>query len=115
MSLTKWDVGQCLIKCADTLHEEEDDLREAGYEELAKMLHECRLTIGDHFNKFGSHEFGLPAHDQTTKASLRRCEPCGGPGPSLWDPKTGRYSCKKCHSQPNDPFFVDFERRTRGL
>lgn len=37
---------------------------------------------------------------------LRRCEACSGAGPCLWDRRTGRYSCRDCHSEPDDPFFT---------
>jgi len=37
---------------------------------------------------------------------MRRCEPCGGPGPCLWDRPSGRYACQDCHSEPDDEFFT---------
>ena len=40
-------------------------------------------------------------HEST---GLRKCEACHGPGPALWDPPTQRYTCKQCHSEPEDPF-----------
>lgn len=58
--MTDYDVGQSLIKCADTLSEEESDLREAGKHAMADVLKDCRLKIGTLFNKHGSHVFGLP-------------------------------------------------------
>lgn len=112
-ALTPWEAGQCLISSADQLSEDEKELRQAGFKELADMLHECRLKIGDHFNKLGTHDFGLPAHPDGRPSGLKKCEPCGGSGPVLWDPKTGQYACKKCHSQPSDPFFTEAERRMR--
>lgn len=59
MSLTKWEVGQELIKCADVLGEAESECEGAGYKDLAEVLRKCRLEIGFHFNKLGSHDFGL--------------------------------------------------------
>ena len=64
MSLTPWDIGQELIKCADQLLDSEKDLRAEGHTKLANMLRECRKTIGDHFNILGSHSFGLLSHDE---------------------------------------------------
>lgn len=37
---------------------------------------------------------------------LRRCEVCYGPGPALHDNTAQRYLCKKCHSTPDDPYFL---------
>ena len=37
---------------------------------------------------------------------MRRCEPCQGPGPCLWDPRSGVYACSGCHSDPADAFFA---------
>lgn len=42
-------------------------------------------------------------------SGLRKCEPCGRPGPCLWDPMTGRYACVGCHSDPADTFFKNYE------
>lgn len=62
-SMTAWDVGQVLIKCADELSEGEHDLRKENYIELAEILKDCRLKIGTAFNKHGSHVFGLPSEN----------------------------------------------------
>lgn len=61
MKLTDWEAGQELIKASDCLGECYSELKET-HPRLAEIIHECRLTIGDHFNKLGSHEFGLPSH-----------------------------------------------------
>lgn len=48
-----------------------------------------------------------PAPKQDTdEQGWRRCEVCGGPGPTLYDETPGaknfaRYCCKKCHSTPD--------------
>lgn len=60
--MTKWDEGQVLIKASDCLFECAAELK-ATQPAFAEMLREMGLTIGDHFNKFGSHNFGLRAHD----------------------------------------------------
>jgi hypothetical protein len=65
--LTKWEAGQCLIAAADALWEDEQDLRKAGHRKLAAVLKDCRLTIGDHFNNLGAHDFGLADHDHPRK------------------------------------------------
>jgi hypothetical protein len=62
--MTTWEAGQELIACADQIADSEKDLRDAGFVELAAMLHECRLIIGDRFNQLGSHNFGLPDHEK---------------------------------------------------
>lgn len=64
MKLTRWEVGQSLLKSVDALDECEVDLRLAGYRKLAGVLRECRLTIGDHFNAGGSHSFAVPSHSK---------------------------------------------------
>lgn len=38
--------------------------------------------------------------------TIRKCEKCLGPGPTLWDESCQRMLCCKCHSTPNDEFFV---------
>lgn len=65
--LTRWELGECLCGCADKLLDTEKELKQGGYPKLARMLRECRLTIGDHFNELGEHDFGLPAHKKKRK------------------------------------------------
>lgn len=38
--------------------------------------------------------------------TIRKCEKCHGPGPTLWDVSDQRMLCVKCHSTPDDEFFV---------
>jgi hypothetical protein len=66
-------------------------LRAAGYD---------HAFIGDVIDMTGIGLVALPT-------TLRRCEPCNGPGPTLWDPKSLRYACVRCHSDPNDSFFSE--------
>lgn len=46
-----------------------------------------------------------PPTEGAKSQGRRRCERCGGPGPVLWDPIGGGYSCQQHHSSPNDRFF----------
>lgn len=58
--MTRWEAGQILIDCNDKLEEGESELKDEGYTELAEKLRLINLQIGDLFNEWGSHEFGLP-------------------------------------------------------
>lgn len=60
--LTKWDEGQILIKASDNLFECAVELRPTQ-PELAQLLHHMGCKVGDAFNKFGSHVFGLRGTD----------------------------------------------------
>lgn len=37
--------------------------------------------------------------------TMRTCEHCHGPGPSLWSDRRQMYLCVKCHENPYDEFF----------
>lgn len=60
--MTKWDEGQVLIKASDCLFDCAEELKETQ-PAFADMLREMGMTIGDVFNKFGSHQFGLRCHE----------------------------------------------------
>lgn len=64
VTLTKWEVGQNLIYCADLLGEKEGELRAHGYLELAEILRGARLKIGTEFNALKSHSFELPSEEE---------------------------------------------------
>lgn len=58
--MTRWEAGQILIDCNDHLCEKRNELKDNGFPDLAEKLDAIKLQIGDLFNGFGSHEFGLP-------------------------------------------------------
>lgn len=62
--LTKWDIGQILIKAHDCLAECKVELLEVQ-PAMAQELGEMALDIGGMFNRWGSHSFGLPGRDDT--------------------------------------------------
>jgi len=66
MKLTKWEVGQDLIKVADLCSMLKVEMKDQ-YPELYKMLDDVQRTVGDHFNKLGSHNFGLLDHSHKEK------------------------------------------------
>jgi hypothetical protein len=67
--MTKWDVGQVLIKASDCLFECAVELR-ATNPEFADLLFRQGCEIGDVFNAFGSHSFGL-----RDSSALKKVEP----------------------------------------
>lgn len=62
--MTKWEAGQILIDCNDHLGNKCDELKSNGYPELAEKLDGIKRLIGDLFNDFDSHAFGLPGTKQ---------------------------------------------------
>ena len=62
-TMTKWEVGQCLIKIADIMSEVETDLWREGRSEYAGLLRPMRLSIGDIFNEINEHGFLLPSNN----------------------------------------------------
>lgn len=58
--MTRWEAGQILIECNDKLCDKIEELKDNGYPDLAEKLDPIKRQIGDLFNEFGSHEFGLP-------------------------------------------------------
>lgn len=70
--MTKWDEGQILIKASDCLFECASELRETQ-PVFADLLKEMALTIGDHFNNFDSHNFGLRSHEDCPVKTTDNC------------------------------------------
>lgn len=68
--MTAWDAGNDLCACADYLGEKEEEARNAGFEEHAKLIRDCRVRIANFFNRNHSktHSFGL---GPTTKRKPR--------------------------------------------
>lgn len=58
--MTDWEAGQILVDCNDHLFEKCFELKVNGYPELSEKLDGIKRQIGDLFNQFGSHNFGLP-------------------------------------------------------
>jgi len=77
-----------------------DEVREA----VRAALDECESCCLDDKDDRQRVEETLLSH-LIKPPTLRRCEPCGGPGPVLYDVTTQRYSCRSCHSNPSDSFF----------
>lgn len=59
-TMTKWEVGQELIKIADLMSEVETDFKKEGRSEFAFKIRPMRMQIGKMFNDLESHVFQLP-------------------------------------------------------
>lgn len=57
--MTKWEIGQSLIKLSDDMAEAIDDLNESGHVNIAVELDIIRARVGDIFNRHNDHEFGV--------------------------------------------------------
>lgn len=64
--LTEWEVGQELIAISDFMAEHSRDFKES-HPELYRVIDEARRTIGDKFNRMGTHSFGIHSHDEAGK------------------------------------------------
>lgn len=87
--MLKWDQGQVLIKASDELFDCALELKETqpGF---AQMLFHMACVIGDKFNAYGSHGFGLRGTDACP------CPECKPRCSHEWS-AAGPYSaCRKC-------------------
>lgn len=59
--LTDWEVGQDLIAMQEEILERVGDFKDS-HPEAYKVALKAALDIGDFFNGFGSHGFGIASH-----------------------------------------------------
>jgi len=57
--MTKWELGQDLIAINDDIAEKIYDMNKAGHTELAIKLDLIRAQVGDLFNEYSDHAFGV--------------------------------------------------------
>lgn len=57
--MTKWEIGQDLIYISDIIGEKIYDMNKEGHIDLAIELDLIRAKIGDIFNKYNDHDFGI--------------------------------------------------------
>lgn len=61
--MTKWEIGQDLIKISDVIHDIETDFRMHGHIKLANQLRLISAQVGELFNQNNDHAFGIPDSD----------------------------------------------------
>lgn len=57
--MTKWEIGQDLIAISDHIGEKIYDMKDKDYPELIKGLRIIQAQVGELFNKYNDHDFGI--------------------------------------------------------
>jgi len=57
--MTNWEIGQDLIAISDYIDEKLEDITNSGNDELALELERIQAQVGDLFNKYNDHCFGI--------------------------------------------------------
>lgn len=59
MSLTKWELGQEIIRAHDAVGDLRGELSSSGHKDIAEEFKVIHAQIGDLFNKYSAHGFGI--------------------------------------------------------
>lgn len=65
--MTKWEIGQDIIKINDAMCEVVTELRENGHGVISNRLNTIRALVGDLFNDCNDHTFGIFDSDSINK------------------------------------------------
>lgn len=57
--LTNWEIGQDLIAISDLINDKVDELDAQTHGDLIKELERCQAQVGDLFDKYNDHSFGI--------------------------------------------------------